>query len=281
MNRIWQLQVPLLAGLCLTIASCHHKMEKGKLFIIGGVSTLDQVDKMIEVSGLDKGGYGVILPMASQIPDSAILEVSADFITKGCRMYGLQFRKGEPCPQSRIDSMLNARIIYISGGDQSRFMDAIAGTPIQNAIHEFFNKGGLVCGSSAGAAVMSKKMVTGNELKHPDAEENFVTIEAGNIEVTEGLGMLENVIIDQHFIKRKRLNRQVSVCIENPENMCVGIDESTAILVDGNKATVYGNNQVVVLRNMSAEKKVHNGLLGASNLRLDIYLPGETFIIKN
>jgi cyanophycinase len=63
--------------------------------------------------------------------------------------------------------------------------------------------------------------------------------------------------------------------------MCVGIDESTAILVDGNKATVYGSNQVVVLRNMSAEKKVHNGLLGASNLRLDIYLPGETFIIKN
>ncbi len=281
MKRIWPLQVLLLAGLCLTIASCRHNIEKGKLFIIGGVSTLDQVDKMIEVSGLDKGGYGVILPMASQIPDSAILEVSADFITKGCRMYGLQFRKGEPCPQSRIDSILNARLIYISGGDQSRFMDAIAGTPIQKAIHEFFNKGGLVCGSSAGAAVMSKKMMTGNELKHPDADENFVTIEEGNIEVKEGLGMLENVIIDQHFIKRKRLNRLVSVCIENPENMCVGIDESTAILVDGNKATVYGNNQVVVLRNMSAEKKVHNGLLGASNLRLDIYLPGESFIIKN
>ena len=44
--------------------------------------------------------------------------------------------------------------------------------------------------------------------------------------------MLEKVIIDQHFIKRKRLNRLVSVCIENPENICVGIDESTAILVE-------------------------------------------------
>jgi cyanophycinase len=280
MKRIWPLHMLLLAGLCLINTSCQHNKKEGKLFIIGGVNTPFLVDKMIEISGLDKGGYGVILPMASELPDSAVPEVAVDFINKGCRMYGLQFRKGEPCPQSRIDSILNARLIYISGGDQSRFMGAIAGTPIQNAIHEFFYKGGLLCGSSAGAAVMSKKMVTGNELKHPAVNENFITMEGGNIEVKEGLGMLENAIIDQHFIKRKRLNRLVSVCIENPKNMCVGIDESTAILVDGNKATVYGNTQVVVLRNLSAETKVQNGLLGARNLRLDVYLPGESFRIK-
>lgn len=123
-------------------------------------------------------------------------------------------------------------------------------------------------------------MITGNELKYPNNGGNFITMEAGNIEIREGLGMLENVIIDQHFIKRKRLNRLVSVCMENPENMCVGIDESTAILVDGNTATVYGNNQVVVLRHFRSETKVQKGLLGARNLRLDVYLPGEYFRIK-
>ncbi len=234
---------------------------------------------MVGISGLDKDGYAVILPMASEIPDSAVIEVAVDFINKGCSIYGLQFRKGEPCPQSKIDSILNARLIYISGGDQSRFMDAIAGTPIQNAIHEAFNRGHLVCGSSAGAAVMSKKMITGNELKHPNVDEGFITMEAGNIEVKEGLGMLENVIIDQHFIKRKRLNRSISVCIENPENMIVGINESAAILVNGNKATAYGG-QVIVLRNPSSSRKIRDGLLGAENIRLDVYLPGESFRIK-
>ena len=281
MKRIIIVLILLSAGICFIGSSCKQQKSEGKLFIIGGVSTLDLVDKMIEVSGLDKGGYGVILPMASEIPDSAIIEVSVDFINKGCKMYGLQFRKGEPCPQSRIDSIRNARLIYISGGDQSRFMEAIAGTPIQNAIHEVFNKGGLVCGSSAGAAVMSKTMITGNELKYPNNDETFVTIETGNIEIKEGLGMLVNVIIDQHFIKRKRLNRLVTECIENPKKMCVGIDGSTAIFVDGNKATVFGKSQVVVIRNLSSETKVQNGLLGAENLRLDVYLPGQSFRILN
>jgi cyanophycinase len=279
MKRFWPLHILLLAGAFLNFSSCHNNEEKGKLFIIGGVNTLALVDKMIGISGLDKGGYAVILPMASEIPDSAVIEVAVDFINKGCSIYGVQFRKGEPCPQSKIDSILNARLIYISGGDQSRFMDAIAGTPIQNAIHEAFNRGHLVCGSSAGAAVMSKKMITGNELKHPNADEGFITMEAGNIEVTEGLGMLENVIIDQHFIKRKRLNRSIAVCIENPDNMIVGINESAAILVDGNKATAYGG-QVVVLRNPSSSRKIQDGLLGAENIRIDVYLPGESFRIK-
>jgi cyanophycinase len=280
MKKTWMFQIILAVGFCFVGSSCQRHNNEGKLFIIGGVSTLDLVDKMIQESGLDKGGYGVVLPMASEIPDSAILEITVDFINKGCKMYGLQFRKGEPLPQSKIDSILHARLIYISGGDQSRFMDAIAGTAIQKAIREVFEKGGLVCGSSAGAAVMSKKMITGNELKYPNNGGNFITMEAGNIEIREGLGMLENVIIDQHFIKRKRLNRLVSVCMENPENMCVGIDESTAILVDGNTATVYGNNQVVVLRHFRSETKVQKGLLGARNLRLDVYLPGESFRIK-
>jgi cyanophycinase len=160
-------------------------------------------------------------------------------------------------------------------------MDAIAGTPIRETIHEAFENGCLISGTSAGAAVMSQKMITGNELKHPgDSIATFITMEDRNVEIREGLGMLETVIIDQHFIKRKRLNRLVSVCIENPDNICAGIDESTAILVDGNTATVYGLNQVVVLRQGSSQTKVENGLLGASDIRLDVLLPGESFRIN-
>jgi cyanophycinase len=104
-------------------------------------------------------------------------------------------------------------------------------------------------------------------------------MEAGNIEVTVGLGMLEQAIIDQHFIKRKRLNRLVSVCMENPENTCVGIDESTAIFVHAGKAVVVGLNQVVVIRPSGAPATVTNGLLGARNMELDVLLPGDSFPI--
>jgi cyanophycinase len=267
-----------LGSICL---SCRNNNKEGKLFIMGGGDLQPSlIEKIIEVSGIDKGGYGVILPMASVIPDTALMYTTAYFTGKGRNnVYGLNFEKGKPFSQARIDSIRNAKMVYISGGDQTKFMDDIAGTPIQQAIHEAYEKGGLICGTSAGAAVMSKRMITGNELKHPDPEVNFSTMEAKNVEIIEGLGMLEKTIIDQHFIIRKRLNRTVTACMENPDYMCVGIDEPAAILVDGNKATVYGDSQVIRVQH-PRKIKVVNGLLGAREIKIDVYLPGESFRIK-
>jgi len=120
-------------------------------------------------------------------------------------------------------------------------------------------------------------MITGNELKYPENDGGFYTMEAANVETIQGLGMLEKVIIDQHFIIRKRLNRSVCACIEHPELMVIGIDEPAGIFVKGNTATVL-DGQVVVLQNPS-ETKTKNGLLGARNIQLDVFLPGESFQI--
>jgi cyanophycinase len=272
----------LLTVFCIICLACRNTPKEGKLFILGGGNIQSPViDKIIEISGIGSSGYGVILPMSSSIPDSAILYTTEYFTSKGLHnVYGINYKKGNPCTQALIDTIRNAGMVFISGGDQSKFMEVIAGTAIKEAIHEAFNKGSLICGTSAGAALMSKKMITGNELKHPDSTSNFNTMEAKNIEIIEGLGMLEKVIIDQHFIIRKRLNRSVCACIENPNCMCVGIDEPASILVEGNKATVYGEGQVVVLLHPS-DVKVESGLLGAKNLRMDVYLPGESFYIKN
>jgi cyanophycinase len=279
-----EFQILLLIIYCLLISSCQGGQKDGKLFIIGGgyVNSIMR-DKMIQESGIDKGGYMVILPMSSIEPDTAILETKMVFKEKkNLKIYGFNIIKGESIAQSRIDSIRNASLIFISGGDQSRFMDVIAGTPIKEAIHEAFKNGSLICGTSAGASLMSQKMITGNELKHmDDSTANFNTMEAQNVETIEGLGLLKLAIIDQHFIKRKRLNRLVSLCMENPGKVCIGIDEATAILVDGNKATVYGQNQVIVLRNRASKTTVKDGLLGARKLQLDILLPGDQFRINN
>ena len=273
----------LLILILASFPACRTKSKAGKLFIIGGGSvTSAMIDKMILETKIDKEGYGVILPMSSEEPDSAVLEFRTLFSDRGCNnMYGVSFRKGEPFAESRIDSIRNARLVFMSGGDQSRFMDIIKDTRVKEAIHEVFNRGGLVGGYSAGAALMSKKMITGNELKYPDNPVAFNNIEHENVEIIEGVGMLDRVIIDQHFIKRKRLNRMITASIENPDQMCVGIDESTAIFIEKGMAIVYGLNQVIVLKNPSSEVKVENGLLGAKNLGLDIFLPGESFRIAD
>ena len=159
-------------------------------------------------------------------------------------------------PKPQLDSLRNARLIYISGGDQSRFMSVVLNTSIMDAVHEAYKKGSVISGTSAGAAVMSKKMITGNQKKHPDADGGFVTIEADNIEITEGLGLLKDVIIDQHFMKRQRLNRLVAASVENPDELCIGIDESTAIIVKRKNIRVTGAGQVISIRNMGAIRRV-------------------------
>lgn len=262
---------------CSTPSSAQDDSSKGKLVIIGGGSRpSDMVDRIIQESGIDKSGYAIILPMSSSEPDSAIYYSGKQFIEKGIKhIYGLDFKKDEVLTPSKIDSIRNAKMIYISGGDQNRFMDIVAGTAIEKAIHESYANGGLIAGTSAGAAVMSKLMITGNELKHPDR--TLRNIEADNIEIGTGLGMLTSVIIDQHFVKRSRYNRLISAVIEHPRMLGIGIDEATAILVSGSNAEVIGDSQVIVIKNPKDSKNKHGDKLGAHNLQLNVYLPGDQF----
>ena len=259
--------------------SAQDAQPKGKLVIIGGGSRPStMVDRIIKESGIDKSGYGIILPMSSAESDSAVYYSGKQFIEKGLKnIFGLDFVKGEVLTKSKIDSIRNAKMIYISGGDQNRFMDIVAGTAIEKAIHESYAKGNLIAGTSAGAAVMSKMMISGNELKHLDYASTFRNIDADNIEIKTGLGFLTHVIIDQHFVKRSRYNRLISAVIEHPEMLGIGIDEATAILVVGNNAEIIGDSQVIVLRNPKHSKNVQGDKLGAHDLQLNIYLPGETF----
>lgn len=270
----------LAAG--ITAAYSQAKGSKGKLFIIGGGSRPDaMVDRIIKEAGLQQGGYGIILPMSSEDPDSAVYYANQQFIKKGIQtVRGVIFRKGETYSAQKLDSVRNAKLIYISGGDQVRFMGVVQGTDIEKAIHDAYNKGCLVGGTSAGAAVMSKIMITGNELKHPDYASTFKSIEPANIETKPGLGFIESAIVDQHFVRRSRYNRLISAVIEYPEVKGIGIDEATAILVSGNTAEVVGDSQVIVFENPKKSKIEKGGKLSAKGIVMNIYLAGETFSLK-
>jgi cyanophycinase len=270
----------MFAASILATTTTYAVTKKGSLLIIGGGKVnVSMRDQMLKASGLDKGGYMVILPMSSEEePLVNAEEISIVFKDiPNLKIYTYNIQKGDPVSAQRLDSIRNACLVFISGGDQMHFLSITKGTGINEAIHAAYNKGALVAGTSAGASLMSKIMVTGNALKHPD--DNFTCIEAGNAETKEGLGFLENVTIDQHFVVRKRYNRMLSYGLETPNHMSVGIDEATAIFVEGKKATVFGVSQVIVLRNKGAKIVNKNGQLSAQGLKLDVYLAGDSFKI--
>lgn len=283
MNKVFILPIIVFA-LIFSFCGLEHDQNhvSGRLFIIGGGDRTDtMMNELVDLAGIRNTGYGYILPMASSVPDSSIIWTKEDFnITGVKRISGFNFLPGVVPQKEQLDSLRNAKLIFISGGDQSRFMSVVKNTPIEEAIHEAYKNGSVVAGTSAGAAVMSMKMITGNQKKHPDTQSGFVTIEADNVEIAEGLGFLTDVIIDQHFIKRQRLNRLIAASLENPDQLCVGIDESTAIIVDGDYATVIGISQVLVIKNTGKIINIKNGLLGTEELQLSIYLPGQKFRLR-
>lgn len=256
--------------------------KTGKLFIIGGGERpSSMVERIIKESGLDQGGYAVILPMSSSEPDTAVFYTKIQFEALGYKnLYGVHCTKEQANDAGKVDSVLHAKLIYITGGDQSRFMDVVAGSALEKAIHEAYKNGSMIAGTSAGAAVMSEIMITGNSLKNPEYSSTFKTIEADNIETRAGLGMIKQAVIDQHFVQRSRHNRLISAVIEYPKMKGIGIDESTAILVKGNEAEVVGLSQVLVYANPDRSKTEKDGKLGARALSLSIYLPGERFSIE-
>jgi cyanophycinase len=252
----------------------------GTLFIIGGGKRPPALIRdLVTTSGLDEGGYAIILPMASGEPDTAAYYGMLQFEEAGIpssRLSAMHFQREAPRP-AMIDSLAGAQLIYITGGDQNRFMKVVEGTDIQKAIQQAYQQGATIAGTSAGAAMMSQRMITGNEFKHPEYTGDFRTIEAENLEYKNGLGLLPDAIIDQHFIYRMRMNRLMAAALEHPGMLCIGIDESTAIVVQGNQVRVVGESQVVTVRN-NHPASVKDGLLGGQKMELSVYLPGDQFM---
>ncbi|RYZ61003.1 MAG: cyanophycinase, partial [Chitinophagaceae bacterium] len=190
------------------------------------------------------------------------------------------FAKHPVTDKAWVDSLAGARLIYILGGDQNRFMKTVLGTPVYGAIHQAYKNGATIAGTSAGAAVMSRYMITGSQLRDSVYKETFDKLWDNNIAFAEGLGLLQNTIIDQHFLKRSRHNRLLTALADKPQMVCVGIDESTAVIVRGNVATVVGESQVLRLANPKGAKATASGLITFKNAELGLFAAGDSFRIK-
>lgn len=273
----------LLVAFALMNSFLYAQNAKGKLFIIGGGDRSDALMKQVlNVSDLAKKDYIVVLPMSSEEPDSSFIFFKNQMVKlTGNPVVMLNFTKESAQNKTLTDSLQNAKLIFISGGDQSRFMNIVQNTPVKTAIQKAYANGSTISGTSAGAAVMSEKMITGNQKLQKEYSGTFDNIRYGNLETTEGLGLLKTAVIDQHFLKRNRYNRLFSAMVEFPDLTGIGIDESTAIIVRNNQIEVVGESEVIVVRNPKGIKRSKkNNLVSIENLQMSIYTEGQKFNIK-
>ena len=252
---------------------------KGTLFIIGGGDRDDTLMmQMIEASGWKKGELITAISLPSSY-DSAYYWIN-DQLQRMTGQACVNFDSSAVHDPKKLDSLSKSKIIFIGGGDQLRMMNLINGTEVKSIIQKAYYNGATVGGTSAGAAIMSERMITGNQKLDTAYESTFSRLRGENLELVTGLGLLDSVIIDMHFIARSRYNRLFSAVIENAKFQCVGIDESTAIIVHGDSATVAGLSEVFVIQSPDATEEGEQHLLAARGIDVSVYMPGEKFKIK-
>lgn len=257
--------------------SLANAQQLGKLFIIGG-GKIDQnlLLDLKKEANFKENDYVLILPLASDEPDSSAYFTQMRFENAGMKAIPIFVFQHHEASKEQIDSLLGAKIVYFTGGDQNVLMELVEKLGIYNVLHQARKNGATIAGTSAGAAMMSEVMISGDQHNAMIYRETFEILEDKNVGIGKGMGFLKNVVIDQHFVVRSRYNRIFSVIMEQPNLLGIGIDESTAICVNGNKATVYGNAQVILFQNLKP-KEATNGLLKSDQISLRILTAGDVF----
>lgn len=259
---------------------------RGHLFIVGGGPRPAEVmDPFIELAGGRGRAKIAVVPMSSADPAAAGESLVEQMKALGAaEVVNLNLTREQALDPASAELLDGVTGVWFAGGVQSRHTAVLLGTPVIERIHELYRGGAVIGGTSAGAAIMSEIMITGGE-KRPGGDRPvdsgaYITIDRDNIGVDQGFGFLPGAIVDQHFVRRKRNNRLISVVLEHPDRIGVGIDESTAVVVgpDG-RWTIVGRSVAVVYDARGAEITAVDapGALGGAGIRMHVLPAGSVF----
>lgn len=278
------LPAALACAACAAVRGPNAAARPGTLLIAGGGPLAEALfRRFVALSGGAGRASIVIFPMASQYEDAGE-ELARDFEKLGARARVLRLSREEAVKDSAAAALEGVTGIWFGGGDQSRLTAALSGTPVGAAILRRWREGAAMGGTSAGAAVMSRLMITGDE-KRPggarppsDAQTAFLTIDRENIVTSPGFGFVGGAIVDQHFVRRRRHNRLISLVLENPRLVGIGIDEATAVEVapDG-WWTVLGESVIVVYDARRARVVSAENPLGAAGMTMHVLPAGSRY----
>lgn len=255
----------------------------GKLVIIGGAEDKKGDREILrEVVRLSGGSHAkvVVMTVATELP----IEVGTEYIevfdrlgVADVRMFDVSTREAANM-RSAIKAIEDASCVFFTGGDQVRVTKLLGGTKMDTALHEKHEAGLVLAGTSAGASMMSSTMiVTG------DAETNP---KIGIVEMAPGMEFIRGVVIDQHFAQRGRYGRLFSAVAQYPHHLGMGIDENTAVVVDGHEFAVIGAGAVSVidageLSHSNLEQVRQGDDLALCGIRMHILPAGYRFNLRD
>jgi len=242
-------------------------LAQGPLIVVGGGATVPEITARALELGGGKNAIVAVLPQSSAEPDAGDASVKMWLEAGAAEAAKVSFTDRD----AAAAFVKRATLIWMPGGDQNRFMKAIAGTGLDEIIRQRHAAGVAVGGTSAGAAVLAEHMFTG------DADLKSLTSAATVI--APGLSLWRDALIDQHFLKRQRDNRLISAVFDHPTLIGVGIDESTAVIVRGRSLEVIGRSSVVIVdpRGARIEKTPPGSLISGTGVILAVLRAGQTY----
>ncbi len=239
---------PLLARASTDLESSGSTTQKqleriqGTLLLCGGgvipMSIRDEFHRL----GKGEEGTLVLIPTASPRSDAGDFSIWVDYWSS------FRWKTVEVVHAANRDAAFDSALIaimrrgtavWLSGGEQQRLSDRYVGTPIEEELHSLYARGGIIGGTSAGAAIVSGTMISGGT-----SEPQFAN----------GLRFLPRTIIDQHFSQRNRQSRLVKAIEAYPNRVGIGIDESTALFVHRDETRVVGDGSVFLLKSGDGEE---------------------------
>ncbi len=232
----------ILAGLVvasLPLAAQQVGPASGSLVLVGGsMQDAAIVERFLELAGGEDAPL-VLIPTAGGAESyDPTWPGTGPFVTAGARHLTVLHTTDRDTANTDafVEPLRHARGVWFGGGRQWRLADAYLDTKVHEALREVLDRGGVIGGSSAGATILGSYLVRG------DTRTN--TIMMGDHE--EGFGLLRGVGVDQHLLRRNRQFDLIDVVRARPDLLGIGIDEDTAIVVQGDRFEVIGQSYVAI-----------------------------------
>lgn len=249
-----------LFGIALPMAAQEVGPANGSLVVVGGAMRSEAiVDRFLQLAG-GPAAKIVVIPTAGGLDSydqsfGGLRPFHAAGVNPVLRHTN---DRDEANSEAFVAAIREASGVWFTGGRQWRLADSYLGTRTEEELWALLERGGVIGGSSAGATIQ------GSYLARGDTRTN--TIMMGDHEV--GFGFLKDVAVDQHLIQRNRQFDLIEVIEAKPELLGIGIDENTAIVVNGDRFEVIGESYVAIYD--------HESMLDSGG-RFYFLAPGDQF----
>jgi len=275
--------------------------QKGKLVIIGGSVdrgsfSESETDLKRSLKFFEKGilkritteavknseSRIEIITTASSIPEEVgeeYVKAFAQLQVSNVGVLNIKTRE-EANSEEYLERLRNANVVMFTGGDQLRLTAIFGGTAFHHLLlDKYENEDFLISGTSAGAAASSNNMIyqgSSSEALHK-----------GEVKITGGLGFINNVIIDTHFVQRGRIGRLLYACASNPINLGVGLGEDAGLLItNGNNMEAVGSGLIMLvdathMRHTSMSDVEMGAPVSIDNLIVHVMALGDHYDLKN